>query len=203
MVYVNLAGQGLGLDLPGVFTPLLTYEFGEITASAVVRKTGADIEQLVLELGGRPHRRLGPRHPGQEVRRRARDHAGCASRAAAAGLRRRPTPWIDFRMDAEIACEGTLQPLRLEGTFDFGVSELRVGDRPIARKDAEMMLHIPHGNARGTIGAREGPRLPRRADRARTPLVGFDGESTSASDRAARSTSSSISPTPISPTSGR
>lgn len=151
VLYVNAAGWRLGADMPGVFTPLLTYELGEITASAVARKSGIDLEQVVLNWAdGRvvawghvtPDRRLVDGHVTMEDIRlepllRAFDAA--------------PTPWVDFRGDSEVAWEGTLDPLRLEGTFELGVSELRVADRPIARPDAGTYLRIPHANARGGI----------------------------------------------------
>ncbi|MCB9687341.1 MAG: translocation/assembly module TamB domain-containing protein [Alphaproteobacteria bacterium] len=149
--WVSVSGAQLGLDVPGVFTPLLTYELGELMASAVVRKDGIRIEQAVVPWAdGRivawgtitPDKRLVDGHVTMDDTRllpllQAFDAA--------------PTPWVDFRGDAEIACEGTLNPLRIEGDFEFGVAQLHVGDRPLESRGVELLLDIPHAHAKGNL----------------------------------------------------
>ena len=62
--------------------------------------------------------------------------------------------------DLEIAWEGTLKPLKLEGTFDLLVADLQVGDRPISDPTVQLMLDIPNAYARGTLVLEKGDGEP-------------------------------------------
>ncbi|MEQ1564026.1 MAG: translocation/assembly module TamB domain-containing protein [Myxococcota bacterium] len=156
---VAVSGEGLGLDMPGVFTPLLTYEFGAMSGSAVASKAGVDIEQVVLPwANGRvvawgritPDKRLEDGHVTLE------DVSLAPLLQAFDGA---PHPWIDFSADGEIAWSGTLAPLDLQGTLDFGVADLEVANQPIANlagrtgasRRADLMLEIPTAYAQGSL----------------------------------------------------
>jgi hypothetical protein len=150
-LYVAASGSRLGLDMPGVFTPLLTYDLGSVALSAMARKDGIQVEQLVLPwANGRivgwgritPDLRLEDGHVTlEEVELAPLLQAFDAA----------PTPWVDFSGDGEVTWSGTLDPLRLEGDFELGVADLHVGDRPVGRPDVELMLDIPHAYAQGTL----------------------------------------------------
>ena len=141
----------LGVDVPGVFTPLLTYELGTIHASARASKQGVDLEEAVLHWGGgtivahgrlTPDKRIEDLHvTGEQV---SLEWLLKAFDAA-------PTPWVDMKTDLEVHAEGTLQPLRLEGPFTFGVADLFVGDRPVSKPGVQAMLDIPWARARGQL----------------------------------------------------
>ena len=141
----------LGLDLPGVFTPLLTYDLGDITASARASKDGVVLEEAVLRWAGgklvaeasvTPDLRINDIHiTGDDVHLRELLMAFDAA----------PTPWIDMTSDLEIQASGTLKPIHIEGDFELAVADLFVGDRPIGRPGIEAMLDIPWANAAGRI----------------------------------------------------
>lgn len=150
-VTVAALGTELGLDLPGVFTPLLTYELGTIRASARATKQGVELQEAVLQWGGgqlvaqarlTPDKRLEDVHvTGDDVSLewllKAFDVA--------------PTPWVDMQTDLEVSASGTLQPLRLEGAFDFAVADLFVGAGPASQPGVAAMLDIPWARAEGTL----------------------------------------------------
>ncbi len=141
----------LGLDMPGVFTPLLTYELKDITASVRADRDGVVIEEAVLHWGGgkivaeakiTPDKRIHDIHiTGDGVHLKDLLQAFDAA----------PTPWIDMTSDLEIRAQGTLQPVQIEGDFELAVADLFVGDRPIGRKGIEAMLDIPWANVTGNI----------------------------------------------------
>ncbi|MBX2799100.1 MAG: translocation/assembly module TamB domain-containing protein [Myxococcales bacterium] len=148
---VTVSGQELGLDMPGVLTPLLTYEFGDATASATVQRDGADVEQLVLQWGGGSIVGWGRITPDLRL---VNGHAVGSAVHLEPLLRNfdaAPTPWVDLVADAEVSAEGTLNPLDLDGSFDFAVADLQVADRPIRRADHELHLDLPHAHAVGSI----------------------------------------------------
>jgi hypothetical protein len=150
-VVLTAMGTELGLDVPGVFTPLLTYELGTITASARASKQGVQLEEAVLHWGGgrivaqarlTPDQRLEDVHvTGDDV---SLEWLLKAFDAA-------PTPWVDMRTDLEVSASGSLKPLRLEGLFDFAVADLFVGDRPVSAPGVQAMLDIPWARAQGTL----------------------------------------------------
>lgn len=153
VVEVVAFGQQLGFDTPGVHTPLLTYELGDIAVSAVVQKDGITLEKATVYAGeeGRlsvwgvidlPDLVLrDSRVVGDRV---SLEHLLQAFDAAY-------TPWVDMSADLEVAWSGTLKPLRLEGDFDMVVADLRVGDRPISDPRVELMLDIPAAYAQGRL----------------------------------------------------
>jgi hypothetical protein len=150
-IAIVVAGRHLGADVPGVFTPLLTYELGEIRAAAIATRDGVEVQQVVL-----------PWADGRIVAwgRIDRDLVLQEGHVTAEQLRllpllkafdSAPTPWVDFRGDAEITVSGPLKPLRLEGDFEFGVADLHVGDRPLEAPGAKYLLDLPHAHATGRI----------------------------------------------------
>jgi hypothetical protein len=142
-----------GLDLPGKFTPLLTYELGDIVASATATKDHVTVEQATASLGEE-----GKLSAWGEIdlpnKRLVEGHA-VGSRLSLAHLLRAfdaaPNPWIDMSTDLEVALSGPLAPLELTGPFEYLVADLKVGDRPIDRPDKELMLDIPKGIASGDL----------------------------------------------------
>lgn len=141
----------LVLQLPGVFTPLLTYELGDLQAVATASKDGVQLERVKVLWGDGQLVAWGAITPEKELvgghvmgERVSLEHLLKAFDAA-------PTPWIDMDTDLEVVWGGTLDPLRLEGTFDLVVDELQVGDRPISDPHVSLMLDIPHAYARGTL----------------------------------------------------
>ncbi len=148
---INLMGQGLEAEVPGIFWPIITYRLGDATAAATATKEGADLEKLTLYwLDGKitawghitPDLRLEDGHVvGDRV---SLEHILKSFDAA-------PTPWVDMTADLEIEWAGTLKPLKLEGDFDLLVADLQVGDRPIKDPNVQLMLDIPKAYAQGTL----------------------------------------------------
>lgn len=150
-LYVSAAGWNLGLDMPGVFTPLLTYDLGNPTASAVLRKDGIRIEQAVLPWAGGRITAFGFITADKVLED---GHITFEDVSLAPLLQQfdaAPTPWVDFQSDGEISVTGTLDPLRLEGPFEFGVAGLHVGDRPVGDPNVKLRLDLPTAFAEGTI----------------------------------------------------
>lgn len=150
-VTATVLAESLSLELPGVFTPVLGYDFGDVSAAVTATKGGADLHNLTVKLASGTLEAWG--HVTPELRLERGHVVGdrVMLRELLMAFDAAPTPWIDMTTDLEVAWEGTLKPLRLEGHFDFLVADLRVGDRPIARPDVELMLDIPKAYARGTI----------------------------------------------------
>ncbi|HHO50018.1 MAG TPA: hypothetical protein ENK18_03895 [Deltaproteobacteria bacterium] len=150
-LHVVALTTALGLDVPGVLTPKLSYEIGDATASAIARRDGVQIEQVVLDWGGGSLVGWGFVSPSLQLL----DGHAIGSNVALAPMLQAfdvaPTPWVDMRADAEVSIEGALAPLDLSGTFDFAVADLHVGDRPIADPAVELMLDLPHAHASGTL----------------------------------------------------
>ncbi len=151
VLLTSIHGTELGLDMPGVFTPLLTYNLGDITATARITKQAAEIEQVVLHWGGGEVVAWGTVHADKTLT----DAHVTGSDVSLAWLLEAfdaaPTPWVDMGTDLEIVAAGDLDPLRLEGTFDLSMADLRVGDRPIGDPNVQEHLEIAHGHARGTV----------------------------------------------------
>ncbi|MEQ1500899.1 MAG: translocation/assembly module TamB domain-containing protein [Myxococcota bacterium] len=156
-LYVSAAGWDLGADMPGVFTPLLTYELHDMTASAVVRKSGIHLDQLVLPWAGGKIVAWGDITPDKRL---VNGHVTMEDVSLAPLLQAfdaAPTPWVNFSSDAEIVVEGDLQPLKLDGTFELGVADLHVGNGPLVTVTGEpnhtsgLMLDMPTGYAEGRI----------------------------------------------------
>ena len=59
-------------------------------------------------------------------------------------------PWVDMRADLEIQAAGTLQPLRLAGSWTLAATDLRAASGPVSR--TAPMLAIPRIRARGQLG---------------------------------------------------
>lgn len=150
-LHVVALATDLAVDVPGVLTPKLSYAIGDATASAVARRDGVQIEQVVLDRGEGSLVGWGFVSPSLQLL----DGHAIGSDVALAPLLQAfdvaPTPWVDMHADAEVAIEGTLNPLELSGTFDFAVADLHVGDRPIADPAVELMLDLPHAHASGTL----------------------------------------------------
>ncbi len=141
----------LGLDMPGVFTPLLTYELADITASARASREGVTLEEAVLHWGGGRLVAEGQLAPDKTIHDVHITGDDVSLKWLLQSFDAAPTPWIDMKADLEIQANGTLQPLKLEGEFELAVADLFVGDRPIGTKGIEAMLDIPWANATGTI----------------------------------------------------
>lgn len=151
LISIAVAGRDLGLDVPGLVIPLLTYEIGEVRAAALATRDGLEVQQLVV-----------PQGEGRIVAwgRIDRDLVLTDGHVTAEDLRllpllqafdAAPNPWVDFRADVEIACSGPLRPLRLEGDFAFGVADLHVGNRPLEAPGVGLLLDLPHARAEGAI----------------------------------------------------
>ena len=148
---VTALTTALGVDVPGVLTPLLTYEFGNATLSATVARQGIDIERLVLYWGGGELVGWGHITPDKQL---VDGHAigeGVHLAPLLVAFDSAPTPWVDFTADAELVVSGSLQPLSLDADFDFAVADLVVGDRPVADPAVVYMLDIPEAHAKGTV----------------------------------------------------
>jgi len=157
---LTVMGQGLEAEVPGIFWPVIKYRVGDLTLAASATKEGADLEKLTIYwLDGKlvawghitPDLRLeNGRVIGDRV---SLEHVLKSFDAA-------PTPWVDMTTDLEIEWAGTLNPLKLEGNFDFLVADLEVGDRPISDPTVELMLDIPRAWAKGTLLLEKGPNDP-------------------------------------------
>lgn len=155
---VNAAGWSIGADMPGVFTPLLTYDLGDMAASAVIRKDGIRVQQAVLPWADGTITAWGtitPDNGPNGLSLGLEDGHVTFEDIQLAPLLQQfdaaPTPWVNFQSDGEISVTGTLNPLRLEGPFDFGVADLRVGDRPIGDPAVQLRLDIPTAYAQGNL----------------------------------------------------
>lgn len=148
---LTVLGQGVGLDVPGLATPLLTYDFGEVRAAALLTKDGVDVQQLVLPWADGRFVAWG--HVTRELE--LVDTHVIAEDVRLLPLLQQfdaaPTPWVDFHGDVEIACSGTLKPLLIEGDFALGVSQLHVGDRPLEARGAKYLLDLPRADAAGRL----------------------------------------------------
>jgi len=148
---VAAAVDDLEVQVEGVLRPVLRHRVGDLRLAASARRDGVHVEELIWKRDAGTVRAWAFVTPEGEVV----DGHAIGERMTLADLLvdfdSAPTPWVDMMMDAEIAFEGTLDPLRLEGPFDFGVAELNVGDRPIADPDVELLLDIPWATARGDL----------------------------------------------------
>ncbi len=155
-VTANATWDDLGVDVPGVLTPLLTYELGEGTAAVELYDRTLKIEEIVLRQGERG--RIVATGTVDLVDRTLDDGRVTATDLELEPLLRAfdvaPTPYVDFLGKAEVAWEGMLKPLMLDGTFDTTVTDLRVGDRPIRSERVRELLAIPEASARGRISLR-------------------------------------------------
>jgi len=147
----TVLGTQIGLELPGVFTPVLTYDLGTIHATARGGKEGAVLEEAVLHWGGGTLVAKGRVTPDKRVEDVHVTGEGVSLEWLLKAFDAAPTPWVDMQTDLEVLADGTLQPLRLEGDFTFGVADLFVGDRPVSAPGVQAMLDIPWARARGTI----------------------------------------------------
>lgn len=59
-------------------------------------------------------------------------------------------PWVDMTADLEVQAAGTLQPLRLAGSWTLAATDLRAASGPVSRTPP--MLDIPRIRARGQLG---------------------------------------------------
>ncbi|NCG20684.1 MAG: hypothetical protein GWP91_16875 [Rhodobacterales bacterium] len=145
-------GQRVSVDLPGVFTPILHYNLGNLSTAIIASRDNLHVENLTSDIGGGELIAWGDiRLPELRL-----ENAGVVAHDSR--LRRMlidfdaaPTPWIDMGIDLEVSLEGSLKPLKLEGHFDFDVGDLKVGDRPIADPNRSLMLDIPQAYAKGTL----------------------------------------------------
>ncbi len=144
--------HSFGLDLPGKFTPLLTYELGDVIASATATKSHVTVEQATVTLG---EGKLSVWGEIDVASKTLLEGHAVGSRLSLAHLLRAfdaaPNPWIDMTTDLETTLSGPLNPLELSGPFEYLVADLKVGDRPIDRPDKELMLDIPEGIASGNL----------------------------------------------------
>ncbi|MEZ4316499.1 MAG: translocation/assembly module TamB domain-containing protein [Myxococcota bacterium] len=148
---VNAYGTHLGIDRPGRFG-LLTYELGDVAIAATATRDRVEVEDATLYWGDGIIRATALIDPTTKTLVDARILGDRVSlHDMLQTFDAAPTPWIDLRADAEIRASGPLQPLGLDGTFDFAVADLRVGDRPIRDPGVELMLDIPTAWARGTV----------------------------------------------------
>ncbi|MBA2322427.1 MAG: hypothetical protein H0V89_14880, partial [Deltaproteobacteria bacterium] len=144
---------GFGLDLPGKFTPLLTYELGHLVASITATKTHVHVEQATASWGetGKLTVWGDIDVPGKRL---IEGHA-VGSRISLAHLLRAfdaaPNPWVDMSTDLETTLSGPLVPLELTGPFEYLVADLVVADRPVDQPNRELMLDIPWGRASGEL----------------------------------------------------
>ncbi|MEZ4236124.1 MAG: hypothetical protein R3F59_08175 [Myxococcota bacterium] len=150
---IDAAGWGLGADMPGVFTPLLTYDLHEMTLSAVARKDGVHVTELVLPWAGGRFVATGDITPDKRLEN---GHVTMEEVTLAPLLQAfdaAPTPWVDFVGNADVAVTGSLVPLVLEGDFDLSVDDLHVGDGPIANlgRGTGLMLDLPSSFAQGSL----------------------------------------------------
>ncbi len=163
--------QDLRARLPGVLTPILTYEFGDLTLSAEAGRDGMIVEQATMNVGGGRVVAWARITPELEV---VGGHAvadGVHLEPLLRAFDAAPTPWVDFDADAEITFAGPLTPPDLRGRFDFALADLEVADRPIRDPDAELRLHLPHAQASGRIHLDEAHKNIRLdADVVRAPL---------------------------------
>ncbi len=146
-------GRTVGVDVPGVLTPLLTYELGDINASAIATKRRVDIEKVDVRWGPEGHLRAwGSIDPIGKI---LTDAHVVGSRLSLAHVMRQfdsaPNPWVDMSTDLEVSLTGPLQPLQLQGPFELEVADLQVGDRPVGAPGREFMLDIPRGLGRGEM----------------------------------------------------
>ncbi len=145
------AVEDLEVQVEGVLRPVLRHRIGDVKLAARAARDGVRVEEVIWERGEGSVKAWATISPDGKVT----DGHAIGDRMKFADLLvdfdSAPTPWVDMTMDAEINFDGTLDPLRLSGPFDFAVAELEVGDRPIADPAAERLLAIPHAHARGTI----------------------------------------------------
>lgn len=150
-ITVVALGTELGVDVPGVFTPLLTYDLGTIRATASARKTGVQLEEAVLEWGGGRLVAQGRVTADKRIEDVHVTGDNVSLEWLLQAFDAAPTPWVDMKTDLEVSASGTLQPLHLEGPFDFAVADLFVGDRPVSAPGVQAMLDIPWARAQGTL----------------------------------------------------
>lgn len=143
--------ERLALDLPGVFTPVLHYDVGNISTSIVASKQGASLENATIDLASGTLEAWGEITPDLKLRNGRVVGDNVILRELLMAFDAAPTPWVTMTTDLEVAWEGTLKPLRLEGHFDIGVAGLKVGNAPIASPGVDLMLDIPRAYAKGTI----------------------------------------------------
>ncbi len=156
-VTATLWGRDLGWDTPGILTPLLTYEFGEVMAAIRANRREVILARVVAHPGSGEFHATGRIDLADRTLRNGTvTGIGISLHELLVGSDAAPTPWIDLGADLEVVWEGTLQPLNLQGTYDLAVSDLHVTDRPIRDPAALDMLRIPWAWSRGTIQLQKG-----------------------------------------------
>ena len=130
---------------------LLTYEFGDVVASAHVSRQGIHLEQLIAYVGEGTLVAWAEIDPKLNVTEGHAIGQGVHLEPMLRAFDAAPTPWVDFSADAEISFTGPLNPPKLAGNFTLAVADLQVADRPIRAPNAGLQLDIPYAHAEGTI----------------------------------------------------
>jgi TamB, inner membrane protein subunit of TAM complex len=149
---VTARGERLGLDMPGKFTPVLAYDLDTLALNALVHRGGVEIEQLLAPWAGGTIVATGHLTPDQQLENGRVTAEGVTLAPLLRAFGAAPNPWVDLVGNGAVEWAGTLSPLHLEGTFDLGVLDLHVADRPIDVATADnWLLDIPFAHATGTL----------------------------------------------------
>lgn len=151
LVEATVTAVGLGADLPGKATPLLTYELGDLAATVQYRET-LDIDALTWSWAEGQIQAAGIIDvPGKRLVEGHVYGNGLQLRQILMALDVAPNPWIDLRAIAEVEVHGGLAPLALAGDFLLETQELRVTNQPVHLATSSRMLDIERARARGTL----------------------------------------------------
>lgn len=153
-----LGGAVLGQDLVLILQPPpqraergpIHYDLGEITAAWRLRERQLLLEPLDALWAG-----------GELTINGAVDLASKGAWASITGhdlslakaltaLDASPAPWVDMAADLEIQAAGTVQPLRLAGSWTLAATDLRAAGGPVPA--TEPLLYMPRIRARGQLG---------------------------------------------------
>ena len=145
-----LLWRDIKVDLPGVKWPVITYSFGHLTGVVKATRDGASIEEALIRWADGEVRASGYIEASGAVQRL---DVLAEDISLAEGLRvmqAAPTPWVDFKGDAEIHLTGSVKPLLLEGPFDLSVADLLVKSGPV-NTNANTQLDLRAAQARGRL----------------------------------------------------
>ncbi len=149
---VNAEVQGLGITVVGLRVPTLTYDIGDAAVGATVTRDEAQIHTLdAAWADGRltGHATVGlPELDAREVHL-VGDNLSLARLLQALGAA--PTPWVDFRGDADVRATGTLRPLDLRGPVHLDLRDYVVADGPVAAERSSPVLHVPRARIHGSL----------------------------------------------------
>lgn len=128
---VELDATSLGFDMVTPTGHPVSYRFGDLVAGLQASAAGVQVHRSMLSWGDQRIQVTGHVDPDGNVTegRILGEHVSIAR--ILRDLDAAPGPWIDFDGTAEIAFEGTLRPLLLEGSYAATVRDLHVHDRDV------------------------------------------------------------------------